>query len=76
MSPTHGSCYVFNAQRSASYEKKYVAQTGPLLGLTLVIGLDQDDYINGGRTEQAGARLVIHPNAQGYKLQNITSKIN
>ena len=67
MSPTHGNCYVFNSidsKTGSSYETQYLAQTGPLLGLSLVINLDQQDYINGGQTEQAGARLVIHPNAQ------------
>ena len=47
-----------------------MSQTGPLLGLSMVVQLDQKNYMNGGQTEQAGARLVIHPNAQGYKVLN------
>ena len=64
MSPTYGVCHIFNSMINSSYEKQYVSQTGPLLGLSLVIKLDQQNYINGGQTEQAGARLVIHPYAQ------------
>ena len=43
---------------------QFLAQTGPLLGLTLVVSLDQLFYMNGGQTQQAGARLVIHQNTQ------------
>ena len=52
----------------SSYRTQYLAQTGPLLGLSLVINLDQKNYTNGGQTEQAGARLVIHPYAQSNTL--------
>ena len=68
MSPTYGGCHIFNFKDSDSYEKQYVSQTGPLLGLSLVIKLDQQNYIKGGQTEQAGARLVIHPYAQSNAI--------
>ena len=65
MSPTNGNCYTFNSNSNPDYEEKYVAQTGPLMGLTLVIGLNQKYYMNGGQSHQAGARLAVHLNSEG-----------
>ena len=60
---------MFNAKTNDNYQEQYVAQTGPLLGMSLVINLNQSTYINGGQTQQAGARLVVHPITQGKKIR-------
>ena len=60
---------MFNAKTNDNYQEQYVAQTGPLLGMSLVINLNQSTYTNGGQTQQAGARLVVHPITQGKKFR-------
>ena len=79
-SPTYGNCYTFNSKLDAKEKKpvQYLGQTGPLLGLTLVVSLDQMFYMNGGQTQQAGARLVIHQNTQSthtYKFFHSKSQL-
>ena len=34
--------------------------TGPRFGLSLVMNINQETYMTGGQTRQAGARLVVH----------------
>ena len=76
MSPTNGNCYTFNSKSNPDYEENYVAQTGPLMGLTLVVGLNQKYYMNGGQSQQAGARLVVHLNSEGTMPRNSSKNVN
>ena len=62
---SYGNCYTFNAKINEGDLERTLSQTGPLLGLALVIGLEQNNYMNGGQSKQAGARLIIHQNSQG-----------
>ena len=35
--------------------------TGPAFGLTLILNLDQANYMKQGQSKQAGARMAVHP---------------
>ena len=59
---SYGNCYVFNSVWNPSDSqagRRTSALTGPAYGLQLVLNLDQKNYMNGGQSKQAGARLVI-----------------
>ena len=63
-SSTYGNCYTFNFefnQNDAMGGKRQLSLTGPSFGLSLVLDLDQGNYMQKGYSKQAGARLVLSP---------------
>ena len=57
----YGSCYTFNSNFSGAASKMWMSsQTGPLMGLQIVLNLQQTSYMSNGLTKSAGARYTIH----------------
>ena len=59
---SYGNCFVFNTienQYDDEAGQRTSALTGPTYGLSLVLNLDQRNYMKGGQSKQAGARLTI-----------------
>ena len=42
------------------YDGLLIDQPGPFFGLTVVLKIEQSEYMKFGQTQQAGARVVIH----------------
>ena len=64
MTATYGNCYSFNYefnQHDKMKGKRQLSLTGPSYGLSLVLNLDQGNYMQKGYSKQAGARLVLSP---------------
>ena len=63
-SPSYGNCYKFNTGDNDEHDeesgKRTSVQTGPLMGHSVVLQLNQKSYMTTGISEQAGARLVVH----------------
>lgn len=54
----HGNCFIFNSGwGNVTVENSH--KPGPQYGLTLVLNVEQDDYI-GDLAESAGVRIVVH----------------
>ncbi|XP_059085144.1 degenerin-like protein asic-1 isoform X3 [Tigriopus californicus] len=62
-SPNYGNCYTFNSGingKDPQGGRRVSSMSGPSFGLTLVLNLNQTNYMQRGQTTQAGARMVIH----------------
>ena len=62
--PNYGNCYVFNTALNPNDSfggLRVTSLTGPAFGLSMVISLEQHNYMRGGQSKQAGARMVVHP---------------
>ena len=56
-SALYGSCYSFNSNITGTSTGLLSSSLpGPLMGLTVVLGLDQENYMRTGLTKGAGAR--------------------
>ena len=59
-SATYGNCYMFNSKlnrdNDARAGRRKSSQTGPFLGLQIVLNIEQSNYMKKGQSEQAGAR--------------------
>ena len=54
----YGSCYSFNSNVTGKSTGLLSSSLpGPVMGLTLVLGLDQQNYMGAGLTKGAGARF-------------------
>ena len=61
--PNFGNCFTFNSainDEDPLGGSRVASMTGPNFGLDLIININQDNYMFGGQTRQAGARLVVH----------------
>ena len=83
-SAIYGSCYSFNSNVTGNSTGLLSSSLpGPVMGLTLVLGLDQADYMKSGLTKGAGARLPsnyiknrISGLFQDYFAQQFSSSFN
>ncbi len=60
--PNYGNCFTFNSELNTGDQyagKRICSMTGPQFGLEMVINIDQGNYMTGGQTQQAGARLTV-----------------
>ena len=56
-SALYGNCFAFNSDMYAnSSSTRSSSLTGPVMGLTLILNLEQYDYMKNGLTTSAGAR--------------------
>ena len=59
-SATYGNCYMFNSKLNRDNDgragRRKSSQTGPFLGLQIVLNIEQSNYMKKGQSEQAGAR--------------------
>ncbi|KAI8512182.1 amiloride-sensitive sodium channel [Branchiostoma belcheri] len=56
--PTYGNCFTFN-KASGNTTPHSATSAGPLNGLSLILYIEQEEYIP-SLTEKAGARVVVH----------------
>ena len=59
----YGNCFTFNTiynEADPYGGMRVTSLTGPTFGLSLVLNLEQINYMRGGQTKQAGARMVVH----------------
>ena len=74
-----GNCFTFNSALNVNDPfggERVSSLTGPNFGLDLVINIEQSQYMVGGVTSSAGARVVIHstssrplPDELGHQLK-------
>jgi hypothetical protein len=60
--PNYGTCFTFNSinnNRDTFAGNRISSMTGPFFGLSLVLNIDQDAYMD--ISKQAGARVTVHP---------------
>ena len=60
-SANYGNCYTFNSNQSdvdTLGGKRKSTLPGPNMGLTIVINLEQSEYMKNGLTSSAGARFA------------------
>ena len=53
--PAYGNCFAFNKENAtddAGAGKRVTSLTGPRFGLSLVLNIDPEGYMAGGRTQQ------------------------
>ena len=59
-SATYGACYSINSNISGNAKTLWRSSLpGPDLGLTIVVNLEQNQYLQQGITKSAGARFVL-----------------
>ncbi|XP_023336248.1 degenerin unc-8 [Eurytemora carolleeae] len=61
-SPNYGNCYTFNLKHNPQDTfggERLSSQTGPSFGLSLVLNINQADYMSNGFTANGGARVSI-----------------
>ena len=56
--PGYGNCYSFNFRQIGQERVSY--QPGPFFGLSVVLYIDQMNYMKRGQSKQAGGRIVVH----------------
>ena len=62
-SATYGACYSINSNLSGEATSLWQSSLpGPNLGLTIVLNLEQLQYMQAGITKSAGARFLIISN--------------
>ena len=61
--PNYGNCFIFNTalnDEDIHGGQRVTSLTGPTFGLSMVLSLEQRNYMRQGQSKQAGARLVIN----------------
>ena len=61
--PNYGNCFIFNTglnDNDTYGGSRVTSLTGPTFGLSMVISLEQHNYMKQGQSKQAGARLVVN----------------
>ena len=59
----YGNCFTFNSYNNEADDLgglRVSSLTGPSFGLSIVLNLDQLNYMTGGQSKQGGARMVVH----------------
>ena len=60
-SPGFGNCFSFNSNVSGNNENTWASSLpGSVLGLNIVLNIEQFQYLKQGLTQSAGARVTIH----------------
>ena len=69
--PTYGNCFTFNTELNIQNDpeagQRTLGQTGPKLGLHIVLDLDQDNYMTS--SEKAGGILSIHSSRKAPNME-------
>ena len=69
--PSYGNCFTFNTELNVHNDpgagQRTLGQTGPKLGLHIVLNLDQDNYMT--TSEKAGGILSIHSSRKAPNME-------